>query len=494
MDLIHQMLERNARKYPKEVAVHCHVTKTTLTWREENQLANQYAQYFMEKGVKRRDHVAILFSNQVEFVISLFALLKLGAVAIPLNVRLTPNEISQITQSMDATTIVYHPAFEKSLKDLTINKIAFDIKDKKEVEGYEARDLNINMSTEDIAEILLTSGTTGKPKGVMLSHRSIYQTAMMMSYEIGIYYQDRILQIMPLTHSAPLNLMLMGGTFAGSTSILENFVPERILELIEEDKITHFFGAPIAYLLALKILQSKSYDLTSIKKWLYGGAPMPSNYLSIIRKKFPGEFIGLYGLTEAGPNGIALFSEEHVTHIGAAGKRGTVNTEFRLVDENGEAAGVNKEGEVLLKTNSMMSGYYKNDEATKKAIVNGWLYTGDIGKLDEDGYLYIIDRKKDVIISGGVNIYPSEVEEVIYRISGVQDVAVISKPHEEWGETAIAVIVKVDGSTLTEEEIKDELKDHLAKYKIPREIQFVNELPRNASGKILKHQLREMYK
>lgn len=493
-DLIHQMLERNARKYPDSVSLVCHVTNTSLTWKEENDLANQFAHMLLENGVKPKDHVAILYSNQVEFIISLFAINKIGAAFIPVNVRLTNSEIKNIVDSMNVNTIVYHPIFEKLIEGLTINKIAFSVHDLNELQKYPTQDLNYNISFEDIAEILLTSGTTGNPKGVMLSHRSVYQTAMMFCYEMGIFVGDRVLQIMPLTHSAPLNLTLIGSVFSGATSYVDNFDPEKILSDIEKDNINFFFGAPIAYLLALKLLEGKAYNLTSIKKWLYGGAPMPSNYLRILQTKFPGDFVGLYGLTEAGPNGIALYADEHEKHIGTAGRRATVNTEFRVVDFQGNDVPIGVEGEILLKTTSMMTGYYNNQEATDEAIKDGWLYTGDIGKLDEDYYLHIVDRKKDVIISGGVNIYPSEIEKAIQNISGVADVAVISKPHEEWGESAIAIVVKVDGSDLTEDMIKESLKEKMAKYKIPREVVFSTELPRNASGKVLKHRLREQYK
>ncbi|WP_339060334.1 AMP-binding protein [Tepidibacillus marianensis] len=166
------------------------------------------------------------------------------------------------------------------------------------------------------------------------------------------------------------------------------------MEFTEKDQITHFFGAPIAYLLALKVLQNKEYNLTSMKKWIYGGAPMPSNYLNILRSKFPGEFVGVYGLTEAAPNGLALFNDEHEKHIGTIGRKATINTEFRVVDEVGNDVPLEVEGEIILRTSSLMSGYYNNPEATKEIIKDDWLYTGDIGKVDSEGYLRIIDRKK----------------------------------------------------------------------------------------------------
>ncbi len=493
-DFVHQMLERNAKKNPNDLATLCHVTHTKLTWLEENQLANQLANLLTENDIKQNDHVAILFSNQIEFVLAYFAVLKTGARVIPLNVQLTGSEIKEITQAMDVKVILYHHAFVEKLKDISFKVISFSITEKDQLQGYSKENLDINLTTEDIAEILLTSGTTGKPKGVMLSHRAVYQAGMMMIYEMDIHYNDRILQLMPLTHSAPLNLMLVGSVAAGAVSILDNFSPDKLLEHTQTDKVTHFFGAPIAYLLALKILQTKNYDLQSMKKWIYGGAPMPSQYLTTLQKQFSGDFVGVYGLTEAGPNGLALYPHEHEKHIGKIGRRATVNTEFKVVDNKGNNTGVNQEGEILLKTSSMMSGYYKNPEATRENIKEGWLYTGDIGKIDEDGYLHIIDRKKDVIISGGVNIYPSEVEKAIISHPAVQDVTVIGKPHEEWGETTIAIIVKAENAEATTDQIKETLRDKLAKYKIPRDIVFVDELPRNATGKILKHVLREQYK
>ncbi len=492
-ELLHHLLERNARKYPNDLATICHVTNTSLTWSEQNRMANRLAHLLVKKGLNKNDHVAILFSNQIEYVISFFAIFKAGGTVVPINSKLTKYEVNQIVSTMDVKLVIYHPSLKETLNDLEVEGLSFSISDIETILNEREDDLDLGVDVEDTAEILLTSGTTGRPKGVMLSHRAVYQSAMMMSIEMSIQLRDRVLQLMPLTHSAPLNLTYFGSVFAGAVSIIDNFTPDKLLEHTQNDKITHFFGAPVAYLLALKILQTKEYNLTSMKKWIYGGAPMPSTYLHVLRNKFPGEFVGVYGLTEAGPNGLALYSDEHEQHIGTIGRRATVNTEFRVVDQFGKDVN-GAEGEVILKTSSMMTGYYKNPEATQEAIVNGWIYTGDIGKIDEHGYLHLIDRKKDVIISGGTNIYPSEIETAIYQISGVQDVAVISIPNDEWGETPVAIVVKGQEAELSAEYIKNSLRDKLAKYKIPREVIFANELPRNGSGKILKYQLREIYR
>lgn len=347
----------------------------------------------------------------------------------------------------------------------------------------------LDISVYDVAEIIYTSGTTGKPKGVVLSHNCVYAVGTMMAYEAEIRYGDRALLLMPLTHSAPLNLFMIGAVYAGAMCVVGNFTPQAILKTCQDAKTTHFFGAPVAYLLALQVPDFDEYDLSSAKYWTYGGAPMGKAALNMVRSKFPGKFMSLYGLTESGPNGIPLFPDEHEQHVGSIGRRGAVNCEVKIVTEEGIIAGPGEEGEIYLKSPSIMLKYHNKPDATKEVMVDGWIKTGDMAQIDQDGYFWVKGRKKDMIISGGVNVYPKEIEDVLIQHPKVADVAVVGVPHAQWGETVMAVIVP-KGAAPDKQELQAFCKQHLADFKLPRIIRFDQSIPRNASGKILKHLIK----
>jgi len=308
--------------------------------------------------------------------------------------------------------------------------------------------------------MLYTSGTTGRPKGVLFTNRNLLTIASMISIELTINVDSRMLHIMPLSHSAPLHLFLVSGTYVGSTHVLApTFTPDLMLDLISGEKITHFFGAPVAYMVF------KTDRLMC-----------------------------LYGSTEAGPNGTLLRPEEHDAKAGSVGQRAALHCEVQLVDEDGDPVKQGDIGEIILRGEGTMKGYYKNEEKTNETIKDGWLYTGDMGIQDEDGYFWVIDRKKDIIISGGVNVFPKEIEETLTTHPAIAEAAVIGVPHPEWGETVKVFVVLEDEVTDLEENCKRFLKDKLASYKIPRIYTKLDALPRNASGKLLKQQLRELQK
>lgn len=342
-----------------------------------------------------------------------------------------------------------------------------------------------------MAEILYTSGTTGRPKGVMISHYSVIAVAQMMAYEAQIYSGDNALILMPLTHSALLNLFMVGACWAGASVTLGEFTPQTLLELAVSERTTHFFGAPVAYQFMLKIPKLNDYDLTSMKCWIYGGAPVGREEILAWQKAIPGMFMSVYGLTEAGPNGLALRPMEHQNKAGSLGNRGAINSEVKLMNETGSEVGNGEIGEIALKVPSLMLGYYNNPTATEQTVRDGWLLTGDIARKDEDGYIWFMDRKKDMIISGGVNVYPKEIEDLLLTHPNIIDAAVIGLPHLDWGETVCAVIVVTRGSDLINAtDLIDFCSGKLADYKVPKLVKVVSLLPRNSSGKILKFALR----
>lgn len=489
------LLARNARKYPNQEAVICHGRRVTYKTLDEQVTRLSHA--LLSKGIKQQDKVILFMPNVLEFVVSYFAVQRIGAIVVPVNAKFTLSEVEYVAEHAEAKAILAHEAIFAAVE--SISNIEMKIKTGQAVEGWESyttlienannTQIDCQLNEDDLSTILYTSGTTGKPKGVLFSYRNILAVAQMIAIEMEVKPESRILLMMPLTHSAPLHLFLMSSMLVGATSVLTpTFTPDLLIDSVENERTTHFFGAPVTYLLTASHPRLQSADLSSMKWWVYGGAPLSESEIRQIEKAFNAELTCVYGLTEAGPSGSLLFAHEHKEKAGSVGKRAPFGTELRIVNELGEDVAIGEIGEIVLYGEGNMVGYYKEVEATKAAFIDGWVKTGDLARFDEDGYIWIVDRKKDVIISGGVNIYPKEIEDRILQFGGIFEVAVVGVPHEEWGETVKAIYAAK--TQIDEQELKDYLTEHLAKYKIPRLFEQVDALPRNASGKILKHQLK----
>lgn len=486
---IHGLLERNARKFPEKDAFI--TVSNRLTYGDMNRLCNRLARYLQNEGIRRGDRVAVMSRNTEHFFYAFFACMKIGAIPMPVNIRLTPKELSAIFQSANAAGILYEDELAETAAALKENvNFYFSIQDAVEVSAHFSEDnLDVPIDSRDVCEILFTSGTTGAPKGVVFSHERILAIASAVSVNFSLSHNDSMLTLMPLSHSAPLNTFFMSGLYCGASHVIGDFTPKGFLNWIQQEKTTFSFAAPVAYLLAAKDPDLASYDLSAMRVFAYGGGPLALASYHHVKKAFRNEnFYQVYGLTEAGPNGILLYPEEHLRKAGSIGKNPTVNMEIRVVRPDGTDTAPNEYGEILLTGDSLMLGYDNNAAETNAVLKGGWLYTGDIAYRDEDGYFYIVDRKKDVIISGGVNIYPREIEEVLAKHDAVLESCVVGVPHEEWGETVKAVVV-LKGQ-VSEEELRAFTAEHLAEFKCPRIYSFVDELPRNASGKILKQQVK----
>ncbi|MBN8202242.1 class I adenylate-forming enzyme family protein [Bacillus sp. NTK034] len=486
---IHGVLERNARKFPEKDAF---ITASNrLTYGDMNRTCNRLARYLQEEGVRRGDCVAVMSRNNEHFFFAFFACMKIGAIPMPMNIRLIPKELGAIFQNANAAGVLYENELAETVNSLKENlNFYFSIQNAAEASAhFSDGNLDVPIDSLDICEILFTSGTTGTPKGVVFNHERILAIASAVSVNFSLSHKDSMLTLMPLSHSAPLNTFFMSGFYCGATHVIGDFTPKGFLNWIQEEKTTFSFAAPVAYLLAAKDPDLPTYDLSSMRVFAYGGGPLALASYHHVKKAFQNEnFYQVYGLTEAGPNGILLYPDEHLEKAGSIGKNPTVNMEIRVVRPDGTDTDPNEYGEILLTGDSIMLGYDNNPEETNAAMKDGWLYTGDIAYRDRDGYFYIVDRKKDVIISGGVNIYPREIEEVLAKHEAVLESCVVGVPHEEWGETVKAVVVlKGDAS---EEELRAFAAEHLAEFKCPRIYSFVDELPRNASGKILKQQVK----
>lgn len=495
VETIHGFLEENARKYPDKDAF---ITRNArLTFPEMNQKANQIARYLKENGIKKGNRMAVLSRNNERFFFSYFALLKIGAIPMPVNVKLTPGEISAMLQNVDADGIIFEsefkPAIEailESIPKLTVHHI-HPLLEKSA--SHDDSNLNIQLGSDDICEILFTSGTTGIPKGVLFSHKNVLALIQSLATEFNFTDRDKALTLMPLSHSAPLNNFTLSPLYKGGSVVLDEFAPQSFLKWIHDEKTTFTFAAPVAYLLTAREENIDEFDLSSMRVFAYGGSAMPLATYEFVTEKFSNKnFYQVYGLTESGPNGSMLRPHEHLTKSGSIGKKAVVNLEMKIVREDGTEAATGEYGEIVIRGDSLMVGYYNNTEATTETIKDGWLYSGDIAYRDEDGYIYIVDRKKDVIIPGGVNVYPREIEEVLTKHPAVYQACVVGVPDEKWGETIKAVIVPNEDIKVTEREIREYISEHLADFKHPRIYRFVKELPHSASGKILKHKVKEM--
>ncbi len=494
-------LSQNARKVPKKLAINCEGRQ--YNYDQFNKEVNKLAHGLLDLGVTKGDKVAFMMKNSDTFVFSYFAGAKIGAVIVPMNFRLTSSEIQYILVQSEANVVICDEEFEETItKAMAVSDVekvvvvgtptVAENRSYKEVLSSNQEDPEVEVLETDDLEILYTSGTTGRPKGALFDHRRIFNVGLSMMISMGINQQERFLHIAPLFHSAQLNLFLVSGTVLGATHFIHrDFHPVHTLQAIQEHKITHFFGVPAMFNFLLQVPNADSYDLSSIKRCGYGAAPMAPELVKKSMNLFKNDqFFNLCGLTEAGPNGILLDPNGHKKYLGKNGKPSFL-TEARVVDETGQEIEVGAVGELVLKGESIMKEYYKKPEETKAALKDGWLYTGDLATVDEEGNITLVDRKKDMIISGGENVYSIEVEEVLYEHPQVLEAAIIGLPDEVWGEAVCAVVVPHKDQVVNEEELKQFCRQKLAGYKVPRRI-FVEEmLPRNASGKILKYQLRQ---
>ncbi len=501
-----ELVTRNVRMMPdKEALVY---EENRYTWREVNERVNAVANTFIELGLKKGDKVAMWMFNTDFFVFAFYGIVKAGGVAVPVNFRLAPPEAEYIFDHCDAVVLVFDDVFEPAVREMRprLGKVKRVISaGSGSFSGCDAmssimdkgkrHEPGVLVDEYDESEIIYTSGTTGRPKGAVLAHRSQMTITTSMTSLIGLNTKDRILHAAPLFHSAELNLYLNPGTYLGSTHVVvRDFVPNRILALIQQEKITQFFGAPVMYSFMMMVPDFDKYDLSSVRFYGYGAAPMAAESVKKMIEKFKTtSFFCLCGFTEAGPGGIALLPEDQIRKAGAGGKY-VVNMESRIANDKGETITEPEVvGELCVKGDTVMKGYYKNPEATAETIRDGWVYAGDLAVMDEEGYITLVDRKKDMIITGGENVYSKEVEDAIYENPKVQEAAIIGIPHTTWGETVMAVVAPKQGETLELDELKEFLKVRIAEYKIPRHLEIMTTLPKNVSGKILKYKLREQF-
>ncbi|PBB07099.1 long-chain-fatty-acid--CoA ligase [Salimicrobium humidisoli] len=501
------MFDQTAAKFPEREGLadeRINVRWTYGEWKEE---VNRFAHTLQDNGISKGDVVSTVLFNTSEFMTVLFACARLGAVFNPINFRLTEKEIAFILADAEPKVVVYEratsPQVDPVQEDMTdVQFWSIDEKDGKGEYLYsklssEVTNVETELDEDDTYAIMYTSGTTGKPKGVLHTHRDMVDQAMAMALTLRLTAADKGLSIGPMFHCAELHCAIFPRILVGAgNAILHHYDPKETIRLVREEGITTMFGAPTMWHMMIQEEFTKE-DITTLRQGLYGGAPMPP---SLTRELYDVLGIGLvqaYGMTEMGPAITVQMEDEQIKKAGSAGKP-LVNQEIRIIRSEDEESGTPDDicapgelGEIIVRGPSMMKGYYKRPEATEKSIRDGWYYSGDVGMMDEEGYLWVRDRVKDMIISGGENIYSREVEDALSDHPAVEDAAVVGEPDAKWGEQVVAFIVKKE--EVTAQEIDEFLLsgNRLSRYKRPKRYEFVEELPRNASGKLQKFKLRE---
>ncbi|MEV0557065.1 o-succinylbenzoate--CoA ligase [Streptomyces sp. NPDC050597] len=486
---------RRARKTPHRTAlIH---GDTTVTYAGLYERTTRLAHALRACGVRRGDRIAYLGPNHPSYLETLFAAGTLGAVFVPLNTRLAGPEIAYQLTDSGAKALVYGPSFAGLVAGLPGNS---DVRTYVEV-GAEydqllgaASDEAIDepVTADDTCIIMYTSGTTGRPKGAMLTHGNLTWNAVNVLVDQDVIADERALVSAPLFHTAGLNMLTLPVLLKGGTCVLvEAFDPEATFDLIERHRITFMFGVPTMFEHVARHPRWADADLSSLRMLSCGGSPVPTPLIAAYQERGL-TFLQGYGMTEASPGVLFLDAEHAVTKAGSAGVPHFFS-DVRVVRPDLTPAETGETGEVVVRGPHVMPGYWGLPDETAAVFHDGWFRSGDAARIDEDGYVTIVDRIKDMIISGGENIYPAEIEDQLLAHPDIVECAVIGVPDEKWGEVPRAVVVPREDVALDPDEVLASLAGRLAKYKIPKSVVLADELPRTASGKLLKSRVRKRY-
>jgi acyl-CoA synthetase (AMP-forming)/AMP-acid ligase II len=495
------VLAHHARRTPDKAITVFGGETTTYAGMERRAAA--LAAGLRARGVGRGDVVALLAYNCPEFLEVVFAANHLGAVAMPINWRLAAPEVRYILEHAGARVLVCDEALAALAGDATegLEGLVRGCTSSSPPEGWEGLATmrtgpgdqpHTPAAADDLHRLMYTSGTTGRPKGVMLTHANLAWKNLAHIVEFGFTSADLGLACGPLYHVGALDLTTTTLIAAGATVILHQaFDATAVVDELERSRVTTVWLAPAMVNAIMALPGVEGRDLSSVRVIINGGEKMPIPLIERIQRTFPSAwFADAYGLTETVSGDTFLDRDSIVTKLGSVG-RPCLHLELDIWDDEGRPVGPGDRGEIVLRGPKVFKGYWRDPEATAKAFAGGWFHTGDIGVRDADGYLFIVDRLKDMILSGGENIAGSEVERVLYEHGAVLEAAVVGRPDERWGEVPVAYVVLREGVTATAEELLDHCRGQLARFKVPKDVTFLDELPRNPSGKVLKRELRE---
>jgi fatty-acyl-CoA synthase len=500
---VDKYLDINAHNFPQREAVVFEDARATFA--ELNARVNRKANAFHSLGVKKGTHVGTLFFNCMEAVESIYALLKIGAVVVPLNIRLASAEMEYVVQQSDVTALVFQDRLEELARKIMstcpkINLFAssgnspsdeFIDLEKKTLE-QSSEDPGLELLGEDPATIIYTAGTTGRPKGVVCTHDNWMWAVVNYMVALNSRY-DKSLTVFPLFHAAAF-VGLFVSIAAGVTYVfLKDFNPQKVLEMIEKEKITRLGNPPTVYRMLLQVPNIADYDLSSVLHLGSGSESIPDDTRNRLKKVFPNAgILENYGMTET-CGGLTTRDEIDTESKPYSVGLPHFSVKIRVVDDQGLDVQPGETGEIIACGPNIMKEYYQNPGKTREALQDGWLYTGDLGRFDQEGFLYIIERKHHMIISGGENIYPKEVEDVLFRHPKIAEAAVFGLPDDIWGEKVCAAVVVKAEQRLESAEVIDFCKENLAGYKKPKIVYFVEALPKSPIGKALRSELKKQF-
>jgi long-chain acyl-CoA synthetase len=482
----------SAERAPERPAIRLGEVELTYAGLDDN--SARLATLLRERGVEPGDRVGIMLPNVPEFPIAYYGVLRAGAVVVPMNVLLKRREIAFYLEDSGAKLLLAWHGFAEEACDgaadagaepLEVEPAAFAAT----LEGLEPTPGLADTAEEDTAVILYTSGTTGKPKGAELTHLNLSRNADISARTTcEIQEGNVVLGALPLFHSFGQTVSMNASLKVGAClTMLPRFDPGEALATMQRDGVTHFYGVPTMYGALLHHPERESFDTSSLRSCITGGASMPVEVLRGFEQAFDAIVLEGYGLSETSP----VSSSNHPDRERKPGSIGTPieGVEMRVVAEDDSPVPQGEVGEIVIRGHNIMKGYWQRPDATAEAMRGGWFHSGDMARTDEDGYFYIVDRKKDLIIRGGYNVYPREVEEVLYEHPKIREAAVVGVPHDEWGEEIGAAVVLHDGEELAPEEVSAYVKERIAAYKYPRVVWFLDELPKGPTGKILKREI-----
>ena len=491
---IPELLQQRVSAAPDKPFLFSETDKRQFTYKEFEAAVRRTARLLTGKGIGKGDVVSLLLPNSVEYVIAYFACWQIGALAGPINSLLKAQEIEYVISNSEAKALLVNSELLPMVQGIRVRSILYDDEGRTTVENADERGLNTDLSLEDEAIIIYTSGTTGKPKGCLLTHGNVISNARQISGWLKFTESDRLLTMMPLFHMNAVSVTTMSALYAGgSTVVSPKFSASRFWQIISDYQITSFGSVATMLSMLLSTYPDgvpAGLKTDQLRFAMCGSAPVPAEVLRRFEETFNCLVVEGYGLSESTCR--STFNPPDVRRRpGSCGV--PIGNEMRVVDEEDREVPDGELGEIVLRGENILKGYYKNDLANETAFRNGWFHTGDIGYRDTDGFFYIVDRKSDMIIRGGENIYPREIDEVLYQHPGIAAAAVVGVPDELYGEEVAAVVVLKPGTSTSEQEVIDYCKARLADFKCPKTVRFVADIPKGPTGKLLKREVAKLF-